>query len=194
MLFSALLLGCLCQMPLFTSCCQTKGKKMHLLLPVNEWRHNVVPRQILFSLIHLRGESCHYFVSSAHKVHNMSLLKRFDTHSSPMGCVTGKPPTKSTYWIPQPFAGPWGWKANHVFVYLICISIAVLSSEWFVFKHEVGLCKPIDFLRHTSTDADKSTMIRTPFSDSLSKVLLYFYSLVSFFFFNSYLIHATVDS
>lgn len=35
----------------------------------------------------------------------------------------------------------WGWKANHVFVYLICISIALLSFEWFVFKHEVGPCK-----------------------------------------------------
>lgn len=88
----------------------------------------------------LRGESgCHYSVSSAHKVHNMSLLKRFDTHSNPMGCVTGKPPAEALIGSLSSSLGFGGGKLNHVFVCLICISIAVLSSQWFVFKHEVGL-------------------------------------------------------
>lgn len=55
-------------------------------------------------------------------------------------------PPKALNGSRSPFFGVWGWKANHMFVCLICISIALLSFEWFVFKHEVGLCK------HTHTD------------------------------------------
>lgn len=36
------------------------------------------------------------------------------------------------------FFGIWGWMDSHVFVCPICISIALLSFEWFFFKHEVG--------------------------------------------------------
>lgn len=54
-------------------------------------------------------------------------------------------PPKALIGSHSSFSRLWGWKANHVFVCLICISIALLSFEWFVFKHEVGLCK------HTQT-------------------------------------------
>lgn len=63
-------------------------------------------------------------------------------------------PPKALIGSHSPFWGVWGtggWKANHVFVCLICISIALLSLEWFVFKHEVGLCK------HTHTHSHRYT-------------------------------------
>lgn len=60
---------------------------------------------------------------------------------------------------PSPFWGGWGWKANHVSVCLICISIALLSFEWFVFKHEVGICKHTQtcLCTHTHTQIHKQT-------------------------------------
>lgn len=83
-------------------------------------------------------------------------------------------PPKALNGSHSPLFGVWGWKANHVFVCLICISIALLSSEWFVFKHEVGLCKHTQtcMCTHTHIDTQANARIFGPTQCSLSRMLV----------------------
>lgn len=78
-------------------------------------------------------------------------------------------PPKALNGSHSPLSGVWGWTAYHVFVCLICISIALLSFEWFVFKHEFGLCKHTQTCKcthwHTHTDTQANTRISCPTQD-----------------------------
>lgn len=52
----------------------------------------------------------------------------------------------------------WGWTDSHVFVCPIYMSIALLSFEWFLFKHEVGPGKHTQALHaHTFKYTSKHT-------------------------------------
>lgn len=131
-------------MPLSISCSQTKDRKI-FLLRFREWMETMwstdkyysvwcicVVNAVVIILFprHTKSTLCHCKVDLTHMLAKWGVSLDSFPPKALIGSHLGR------------FGG---WKANHVFVCLICISIALLSFEWFVFKHEVGLCK------HTQT-------------------------------------------
>lgn len=130
-------------MPLSTSCSQTKDRKLFLLRSVKKQRQNAVQRQMLSSFMHCTRHTVFILLPRNLKP-TLCHCKVDLTHILPhWGVSLDSFPPKAVNGSHSRLFGIWGWKANHVFVCLICISIASLSFEWFVFKHEVGLCKHI---------------------------------------------------